>query len=648
MLRRQIVTAVVLVAMSFVVTTAVADDEVKFGKTTDDDWLVGAPAEYPEANAIVLMRQGILSIKDDVIMTDYLYRIKILTEAGVEEVGDRYVEWHSEYARIKKFKAHTITPDGKKHKVEKSSIFEKQFGAYKRKTFTFPVLEPGCIIEYKFRIFSDNFRYLRRWFFQTDIYTWKSAFSVSVPNGYVYNVTYQNIKPYLTQPTVTERPDMYGNMSKGATIKTFKWELSNLPPVKDEPYMAAEYDYRSSLRFSIVSYTYRGMEHKYFRTWSELGESMQKFFDDYQNKMGDIKRLAEGATVGMTDPREISRALYDLVAGEYATVDDIRGRWFAHEHTAGILEEKKGTGEEKNLLLVKMHEALGLQCWPVMISTRGNAKFDPQFQDLRQFNYIIVYAQFDDGYELLDCAARLSPYGLLPPRCITAGGLLVEGNKSELIRISQPGLYSGRTDRTRMYVDELGQVSCSTMCSFRGYYASLYGRRYESKEPEEFIEDYFLDRLDTEYTLGEYNCRLDSADSFVMIANYTSEDLVTPLDNNLLIKPVSYAFRSNPFKSEKRFFPVDFSYPRTYKNIVELFVSSDVEEYLTPEDVSQELDGATFERKSTITDSSVVLVSTLIIKKPEFLPPEYSSIRDLFDRVALASEDEVTAVLSTE
>ncbi len=648
MLHRQIAAVVVLAAVVFAATSAGADDEVKYGKISDADWQAVAPDDYPEANAVVLVCQGNLAIKSDVIITEYLVRIKILTEAGAEEVGDRYVEWHSDFARLKKFEAHTITPKGKKHKVEKNAIFEQEFGDYRRKTFTFPALEPGCIVEYKYRVFSDSFRYLRRWFFQTDIYTLKSAFSVSVPNGFEYNVSYQNIKPYLTEPIVSERLDMNGNTARGETIKTFKWELVNLLPVKDEPYMAAEYDYRSSLRFTVVSFTYRGMVHDLTQTWSELGESMQKFFDDYRNKKGDVRKLAEEATVGLTEPREISRALYDYVAGEFATVDDIQGRWFAHDHTAGILEEKKGTGEEKNLLLAKMHQALGLQTWPVMISTRDHARFDSRFVDLRQFNYIINYVQFDDGYVFLDCAGRLSPYGLLPPRCVTQGGLLVEGKKSELIRISQQGLYSGRTDRTRMYIDNLGQATCSTVCSFRGYYASLYGRRYESREPEKFIEEYFLDRLDIEYALGDYECQLDSADSFVMTADYASEDLVVALDNNLLVKPVSYAFRTNPFKSEKRFFPVDFSYPRTYKNIVELFVTSNVEEYLLPEDVTQDIAGAKFTRKSEATDSSAIVVSTLLIENPEFPPRLYRRIRDLFGTVALATEDEITVVLATE
>jgi transglutaminase-like putative cysteine protease len=648
MWHKQPIAAIAIAVIVLLAGSVLAGDEMKFGKISDADWQVGAPDNYPEANAVVIMRQGQLTIKDDVIITEYLVRIKILTEAGAEEVGDRYVEWHRESARLKKFKAHTITPDGKKHKVEKNAIFEKEYGDYKRKTFTFPLLEPGCIVEYRYRVFSDSFWRLRPWYFQSDIYTLKSTFSTTIPNGYIYNVSYYNIPPYLTEPIVTERPDMDSHLTYRNTLKTFKWELVHLPPIKDEPYMASKNDYRSSLRFTIVSYTYRGMERKYLKSWVELGEIMQKHFDDYEDKKKDTRKLAEQATAGLTDPRAKSRALYDYVTAEFATVEDIDGRWLAHDHSSGMLKEKKGNGEEKNLLLIKMHQAIGLEAWSVMISTRDHAKFDSKFPDLRQFNYIIAYVQFSDGYKFLDCAGRLSPYGLLPPRCITTGGLLVDGSESQVIRIKQKGLYSGRTDRTRMYINEFGQASCSTQCSFRGYYASLYGRRYEDKQPDEFVEEYFLDRLDIEYALGDYDCRLDSADSFVMTADYTPEGLVTPLDNNLLINPVSYAFRSNPFESERRFFPVDFSYPFTYKNVVELFVTSDVEQYLLPDDVTHQIDGATFTRKSTVTDSSVIMISTLLIEQPEFKPPVYSDVRELFAKVALATEDEVTAILTTE
>lgn len=644
MFRKYLVVGALAALVSLVAGSAMAGDKVKFGKISDGEWQIGPPEDYPEANAVVLLDKAELTISLSNIVIEYHVRIKVLTEAGVDEVGDQSISWHKKYDKAKKLKAHTITPDGKKHKVEKNAIFDKQVGNYKQKTFSFPVLKPGCVIEYAYRVVSKRLRYLKPWYFQGDVYTLKSTFSVTLPGGFVYNVLYQNVPPQFKEPTMEERPD-FDSRYEGATIKTFTWVRENLPPITDEPYMSSEDDYRSSLRFQIVSYEDPWNKLNFQKGWEKLGQEVQDGFDDYCNKRKDIKKLSEEVTAGLATPREKSQAIFEFVTSEYVTTYEYNYWYFAREKIADLLQEKSGTGEEKNILLVEMHQAVDIPAWTVMISTRSNSKFDPGYPDLRQFDYIIAFVQFGNDYEFLDCANKLSPYGLLPPQCLTNGGLLVDGEKSQLVRIREKAIFSGRTDRTRMYVDSEGQVTCSTSCDFRGYYASMYGRRYERKQPDEFIEDYFMSRMDTEYTLGNYECRLDSADSFVMTVDYTAEDMVTQLDNNLLIKPVSYAYRSNPFKSEKRFFPVDFNYPFTYKNAVEIFVADDVGQYILPEDVSHRVAGASFVRESKTTDSSVVVVSTLIIDQPEFAPNVYSRLRNFFEQVALASEDEVTAIL---
>jgi hypothetical protein len=132
----------------------------------------------------------------------------------------------------------------------------------------------------------------------------------------------------------------------------------------------------------------------------------------------------------------------------------------------------------------------------------------------------------------------------------------------------------------------------------------------------------------------------------VMTADYTAPDLVSKLDNNLVIEPVGYAFRNNPFKSKKRFFPVDFNYPFTYKNVVKINVTDSVRRYLLPLDTVIAIPGASFARECRQAGSAASVTTTLIIEKPEFLPPAYAQLRDFFDQVARASEDDVTAVLS--
>lgn len=616
-----------------------------WGKVTDEEKAMGPPVDYPEANAVVLFDKGYVDISKNNIRIDYHVRIKVLTEEGIVEVGDRSVSYHEEYDKFKDFEAHTITPEGDEIKVKKDAIFKKTLGNYEERTFTFPSVSVGSIIEYKYSIVSKRFRYLRPWYFQGGIYTLRSQVAVKIPSGFTYTVQYNNIKPHLREPELEETIDIDAAFA-GAKIRTFTWTLENLPPITDEPYMSAVNDYRSSLRFQLQLFEDRYNYVNFQNTWPELGKDFQQWLDDYCNKEGDIEKLAEEITAGLTGDRDKSRAIYDYVTNNYKTTEEYDSRYFMHEKIEKLLEEKHGTSEGKNVLLCELHQAAGMPAFPVLLSRRSHGQFYPDFPYLPQFDYMITFVQMGNSYEFLDASSRLSPYGVLPPGCLVSGGLLIDGEKSQLVRITQKTLYSGRTDRTRVHLAADGTVACTTSCNFRGYYASLYGGRYETSEPEEFVTEYFLDNLEADYTLGDYKCALDTANEFVLTMDYSSDDLTEILDNNLLVKTVSYSFRDNPFKREKRFFPVDFQYPLTYRNVMEVVVDGPIQEFVLPEDFTCNCSGATFERKTVVRDSIVVVDSKLTVEKPQFLPFAYKNLRDFFDKVALSSEDELAFVMA--
>ncbi|MCP4685491.1 MAG: DUF3857 and transglutaminase domain-containing protein [bacterium] len=615
----------------------------KFGKISDEEKLLGAPVDYPEANSMIVFDRSEIEISMDNIKINYHTRIKILTPEGIEEVGDQSVSYHEEYDKFKGFKAHTITPEGKKVKVEKSAIFEKTADEYREKTFSFPSLEVGSFIEYRYSVISKRFRYLRPWYFQSDIYTLKSQVAVTIPNGFTYNVQYQNVPPEFRKAELEEKIDV-GAAFAGAKIRTFTWTRENLPPITDEPYMSARNDYRSALRFQLQIFENRYNLIKYQKTWPEQGERCQVWLDEYCNKDKEIKRLADEITAGLSNERDKSRAIHAFVADNFRTRNEYHNWYFMHDNIGTLLEEKHGTDEGKNVLLCELHNAAGIPAFPVLISRRSHGQFYSDFAYLPQFDYVIAFVQLGNEYEFLDVSSKFAPYGVLPPDCLTSGGLLVDEENSQLVRIRQKPMYSGRTDRTRVHVAADGTAACTTSCNFRGYYASLYGKRHESNDPDEFATDYFLDKMDVQYILGQHQCELDTASEFVFTMDYSSDELVEQLDENLIVKTVRYAYCSNPFESENRFFPVDFQYPFTYRNVMEIVVEGDVQESVLPQDLNYSCQGATFERKTTVKDSMVVVDTKLIVEKTKFLPNQYQQLRRLFGKIALSSEDEVAFV----
>lgn len=608
---------------------------------------MGPPIDYPEANAVIIFDNAEMEVNTNFrgyyVETVYHVRMKVLTPAGVDEVGDREFEYRKS-DKLKDFKAHTVLPGGKKYKVEKDAIFEKETGSFKVQTFSFPNVVPGCIVEYTYKVKSKSAYFLKPWYFQNEIYTVKSQFSVSLWPGYSYDVSYNSVPRDRQNPAVEEHPDPERN-GPIRMIKTFTWTLENLYPIKDEPYMSCENDYRSSIRFQIISYTnpYGGKTY-YVKNWRDVAVEDAKFLDEYCNQNNEVRELAERLTTGLTTDEEKSRALFSYVRDSIKTTDGT-GVWFEHDNMKKMFETGFETREGKNQLLCELHRAVGIKSWPVMVSTRSKGKFDPKFVSDQQFNTQVTFVQLGQTWQFLDAASTYIPYGILSPDCLTDGGLLVDFENPDLVRITIQPTGSYRTDMSRVYIDTTGAVTCSTNSEFGGYYAAEYSTRFDEKTPEEFIETYYSDRLDCSHTLGDSRCHLDDSNHFVVNLDFTSDDMVRMLDNNVQISPVKFAFRDNPFESETRVFPVDFIYPFVYHNQNEFFFASEPGEVVFPENIDKYIEGASFHRQSVMTDSSLIVITQLKITTPEFAPFKYSQVRGFFEEYAAMTGDKITVVL---
>src|SRR6476619_1546336 len=94
----------------------------------------------------------------DLIFTHYL-RVKVFTERGREsqsKIDLLYGKLYGSEIKISDIAGRTIKPDGSIVELKKEDIFDrtvvKTSGLkYKARSFAMPAVEPGCIIEYRWR-----------------------------------------------------------------------------------------------------------------------------------------------------------------------------------------------------------------------------------------------------------------------------------------------------------------------------------------------------------------------------------------------------------------------------------------------------------------------------------------------------------------
>ncbi len=206
------------------------------GTTAKDDWLPIDPADLalkdnpmsPGAHAMILYRESFIDAKA-AVTSNYL-RVKVFTEEGKHE-GDVEIQFDRRRETIRDIHARTIHADGSIVDFS-GTVYEKELAKaggikYLAKTFSLPDVQPGSIIEYRFKVERDpDYRYDNEWILQLDMFTRLAKFSI-MPDTSAYALPLY-WRTYKTPPNVKPETQKDGSITM---------EVHNLPGLEEEDYM---------------------------------------------------------------------------------------------------------------------------------------------------------------------------------------------------------------------------------------------------------------------------------------------------------------------------------------------------------------------------------------------------------------------------
>lgn len=616
--------------------------EREWGVVTEQEWATSAPADYPEANAVILFDHGHQTI--EIIRQRGLYpeatfkrhvRIKILRAEGVNAAGDMDFPYDPD-AGLQDVKAQTILPDGRTFEVAEDAMFEQSIGDRHFRSFAFPHLETGCIVEYTYTTYDDNVKSVAPWYFHNSMYTLESGYTLEVGAGFRYAYQTRNMPPEIAKPITAE---MEGLGKK--PNRSYTWIMRSLPPIAKEPFMTCVEDYKSA-----VHVLFKGLatDRRYYEgrdTWPEIAMLFESVLDDYTKLQRGFRKIVHDVVRGRSTDYEKAKAIYNFMTDSIVTRQSGFRLATHHDRLGDVLDDCYGTSMEKNLLMIEMLRKQHIDAWPILIPTRDQGRFDAEWLDLDQFNHLIAFVEVEQGGIYLDASSKYCAFGTLPPLCRTNVGLLLDGDKSELVRIVTNDPVSYRLDVTTVNINPDGAAACSTSAVLCGYLAAQYGINLETSDPESFIRERLLGDPDAGYVPGDYETTLDSLNRLFIRTDYALPDLGDVLDRNLVVTPPCCLFEENPFDSKQRFFPIDFNFPFTYQNVVRLQGPPDAGIADLPHDTSFAIDGISYERILLTNGSNVEVNMKVSIEKPFFDVDEYDQVRSFFESVQSVNRDAV-------
>ena len=598
------------------------------------------------AEAVVLGDYGSVFIFSSAQSYGYVLsrhrRIKILKKSGFD-YGDVTLTFyhHNDLEHIKSISAQIILPDGQKSVLTKENVFVEAInGFWAAVKFSFPNITEGAIIEYKYHLQSKHMVEIQPWYFQESIPVRHSEYRVSNTSTFSY-VSLFEAGEYMDKVEDTDDLTVYQKEDTRLELYGNRYLMQNAPALKEEAYITTMSDYRPRIRFQLSkAFDYGSRRYKeHLSTWSELAENLLKnasFGDQFLQKKNFKKLLAATKNLIKDDQSEQEKAaiIYDFLTqnlswnGSYGIM--------ASRKLDKAFATKQGSSAELNLMCLALLNAYDIEAKPLLTSTRNHGKMTSIYPLVDQFNHVLVLTNFSDGSKkILDISHELLPMGLPHINALNHRGWVVDEEAKHWMDIAPPTCRDFVGFTTKLKED--GSIEGRVRASFHNYSAYIERKRIKNEPDRSFwegrlgngreeakIEDLTFKNLDNK------NKKLTSSASFSIL------DEAITMDDFIYFTPVIYSnFDENPFKVEKRQFPVDFPYPFEEKVVLDIEFPEGytIEELPEAIDISIPNGGANYQFAVRETGDKIQVVNQLSISQTQFAPDEYQELKMLFDQM---------------
>ena len=528
-------------------------------------------------------------------------------------------------------------------------MFLKQIlmGTGLHKLFTFPEIEAGAVLEYRYEILSGRIVELRDWYFQDSIPVRLSELKVEIPSWFNYVYFFQG-GGSIEQETadVNKNFDFHGNQV--AKLKTNYYRMTNVPALKEEPFITTMDDYRSRLTFQLQEIHYPGgLSRTYMSDWNSLAKQLMadEEFGLQLTKKKNFKILAASKAKEIINSDQSSKEK----AVQLHRFLNNRMTWnkaysvFSSEKLDDVFARKSGSAGQGNLMLLALLKQADIEAWPLLVSTRSNGRMVQLYPVLDQFNHVMVYTELDGEPIIMDVGNRNRSINLPRVDALNETGWVVSEEDPRWIDI-EPAV-SREVVMADFKLDANGHLSGDFSNSYEGYSAVNKRSQIQGSDKNKALKN--------QWKITHPTIQIDSL-SFAGLTDYDNAfELYTYCDipgaarmegNRLFFKPVLISgFDKNPLKKEKRTYPVNIPYPIKENYILNLAIPEGFVVEKLPDPIHLVLPnrGAQFHYLIKQKGQVIHLISKINIQQLQYPSNEYGAIKSLLDMIVEKQLEEI-------
>ena len=316
-------------------------------------------------------------------------RIKVQSEAGVEQWGQLVVGYSSANERVEIPFVRVLKADGSTVTAQPDAIhdlsipLEKEapvYTDYRQKHITVPGLRPGDELEYEF-VTTTHTPLAPRQFWMEHYFAQSGTvldeqLELDVPKDRKIKL---KTKPG-TDPKITEEKDR----------RIYRWSSSHVD--KDEDDKKKDKNKKPRKKEPDAP----AVQMTTFESWEQMGRWYASLEKDRRQPNAEIRAKTAELTKGKSTEIEKVEALYDYVAPNfrYISLSFGVGRFQPHA-AADVLHNEYGDCKDKHTLLASLLEALGYHASSVLINS--GRKLDPDVPSPSQFDHVFTMLPLGKG-----------------------------------------------------------------------------------------------------------------------------------------------------------------------------------------------------------------------------------------------------------
>ncbi|SHG02476.1 protein of unknown function [Fodinibius roseus] len=511
-------------------------------------------------------------------------------------------------------------------------------GRYKVKEFAMPAVEDGAVLEYSYVI---RRRYIEE---LPDFHL-----SQRVPTAHAkMTITYP---PYLRYESVVEQYEgplhhdfAYRDTSSVPKIFTLprpdpviteRWIASDIPPVKEEPFISSLDDYRGKIKFILKAF---GLPRQQLDTgWDVVVAKLRRNTNPLEQIRTYRRARALGDSLSSEHPEDSRRALQARIYRYLNERVRFSGAYAPYSTTpdSAVLAGTATDQAAINQTLLAMLRGAGIEAHPLLASTRSSGTINRAFPSFYQFNALAVRSEIEGEAHIMDASFPYGQPNLIPVEMNNGEGLLLRDDSFSWVPMQAGENMVGIQVGVEGQLQANGTLSGAIVSHQRGYPAQIIRQqKADGQSDAEVLRQTIFDGYSQVSVSDVRITNLNSYEEPVEIrAGFEIERYATSYTDGLRFRPMLVGYQmENPFEDSDRDLPVTLNAPEHVQVSYDIALPRGFAAASGRESHTLDLPGAVFEESYDMQTGKLNYEYTIDIGRQHFPVEQFDQLYRVYER----------------